>query len=76
MNRLLFGIVATLVILGASCKGGPSRSAEKSVALPTNVDSMSYAVGMNIGAQIMLIDSAINVDAVCQGIKDMAIAHS
>lgn len=76
MNRLLFGIVATLVIFGASCKGGPSQSTEKSVALLTNVDSMSYAVGMNIGAQIMLIDSAINIDAVCQGIKDIAISNS
>ena len=75
MNRLLFGIVATLAILGTSCKGGSSQSAGGAVVLETNVDSMSYAIGMNVGAQIMLIDSALNIDAVCRGIKDMALSQ-
>ena len=38
--------------------------------MQNSADSMSYVIGLNLGANLMGIDSLLNVDAVCEGLRD------
>ncbi len=38
---------------------------------PNDTDSVAYVIGMNVGANLLKMDSTINVNAVCEGIRDM-----
>lgn len=69
MKRLCYIVTIVLAIAATSCKG---ISHKKSAApiMPASVDSMSYAYGLEIGRMLMDVDSALNVDLVCMGIKD------
>ena len=70
MKNALLALVAMLVILGsAACNRGGSSS--DSYAMENSIDSVSYAIGMNIGLNLFDKDSLINVDVVCQAIKDV-----
>lgn len=39
--------------------------------LKTDTDSVAYVIGMNVGMNLMKMDSTINVNAVCEGIRDV-----
>ena len=41
------------------------------VKLHTDTDSVAYVIGLNVGANLLKMDSTINVNAVCEGIRDM-----
>jgi len=58
------------VVLGAALLflGGCSKSG--GVKLRTDTDSVAYVIGLNVGANLMKMDSAINAAAVCKGIAD------
>ena len=64
----LFSVVALSIVL-SSCGGGSPKPTEP--AMRSSLDSMSYVVGMNVALNIMDIDSALNVDMVCMGIRDV-----
>lgn len=55
-----------LVLLAGGCsrKGG-------GVKLRTDTDSVAYVLGMNVGMNLLRMDSTINVGAVCEGIRDV-----
>lgn len=38
--------------------------------MQTSADSMSYVMGMNLGRNLMGIDSLLNIDMVCEGLRD------
>ena len=64
MKRL--SIIPLLLLLlwsGCSKSGG-------GVKLRTDTDSVAYVVGLNVGANLMKMDSAMNAAAVCKGIMD------
>ena len=67
MIKRLFA-VASLALMVA-CGGNQST---KSVALEmsSSADSMSYVLGMNIGRNLMGVDSMLNIDMVCEGLRD------
>ncbi|MDE6865650.1 MAG: FKBP-type peptidyl-prolyl cis-trans isomerase N-terminal domain-containing protein, partial [Alistipes sp.] len=65
MKRLL---VVLLLVSVAAC----SRKGGGSVKLRTDVDSVAYILGMNIGTNLMRMDSTLNIEAVCRGIRDAA----
>ena len=58
--------IAVTILFGAmflSCNKGKS-------VLNTNADTLSYVMGLNIGAVLMEMDSTLNVEAVCEAIRD------
>ncbi len=65
MKRLL---VVLLLVSVAAC----SRKGGGSVKLRTDVDSVAYILGMNIGTNLLRMDSTLNLEAVCRGIHDAA----
>lgn len=72
MNRvilLLSLLFLTLCTMFVSCKG---RNAEENTeALKTRLDTLSYIVGMNVGYNLLEMDSTLNVDEVCAAIRDV-----
>lgn len=50
--------------------GGCSKKSGGGVKLRTDTDSVAYVIGMNIGMNLWRMDSTINVNAVCEGIRD------
>ena len=42
-----------------------------SVKLAKDTDSVAYVIGMNVGLNLQRMDSTINVEAVCEGIRDV-----
>ncbi|MEG2771516.1 MAG: FKBP-type peptidyl-prolyl cis-trans isomerase [Alistipes sp.] len=54
------------VMLSAAC----SRSGG-SVKPKTDTDSLAYVIGMNVGLNLLKMDSTLNVNALCEGIRDL-----
>lgn len=66
MKRTLLILLALGAMIGCSkSSGGDSHR------LKSDTDSVAYVVGMNIGLNLIRMDSTINVEAVCRGIRDM-----
>ena len=63
----------TLVVLTAAAllAGACSKKTGGGVKLKTDTDSVAYVIGMNVGMNLMKMDSTINVNAVCEGIRDV-----
>ena len=63
----------TLVVLMAAAllAGACSKKTGGGVKLKTDTDSVAYVIGMNVGMNLMKMDSTINVNAVCEGIRDV-----
>lgn len=38
--------------------------------LSNNADTLSYVIGLNVGASLIKMDSTLNVEAVCEAIRD------
>lgn len=64
-----FPILPVLVLLlaGACSK----NSGGGGVKLKSDTDSVAYVLGMNVGMNLLKMDSTINVNAVCEGIRDV-----
>lgn len=61
MKRLV--LIFTLVAALSSChKGGVKLGAE--------TDSLAYVIGMNVGRNLMKMDSTLNIDVVCTAIRE------
>ena len=63
-----FPILPALVLLAGACS---KNSGGGGVKLRNDTDSVAYVIGMNVGANLLKMDSTINVNAVCEGIRDM-----
>ncbi|MBQ2393598.1 MAG: peptidylprolyl isomerase, partial [Alistipes sp.] len=61
--------IVALTLLLTACSGG---SGGKEVRLEEATDSVAYVMGMNIGLNLIRMDSTLNVDAVCRGIREVA----
>ena len=66
MKKTLFLLL--LAALAAACS---RRSEGAGARLRTDVDSVAYVIGMNVGLNLQRMDSTINVAAVCEGIRDV-----
>ncbi|MDE6375519.1 MAG: FKBP-type peptidyl-prolyl cis-trans isomerase [Alistipes sp.] len=63
-------IFLVLLVLGttvASC----SKNSGGGVKLKNDTDSIAYIIGMNVGMNLMRMDSTLRVDALCEGIRDV-----
>ena len=67
-KRGLFLIVSGAALLFAGCSDGSGNSGVK---LRSDVDSVAYVIGLNVGLNLQRMDSTINVSAVCEGIRDI-----
>jgi FKBP-type peptidyl-prolyl cis-trans isomerase len=74
MKKILSAIVVVLMLASVGCK---QKKAEVAPPLmQTSADSMSYVVGLNLGLNLVGVDSLLNVDAVCEGLRDAYLAQS
>lgn len=67
MKKIL-SIVFAIVVLMAACNK-PQTTVEQPI-MQTSADSMSYVIGLNLGRNLMGLDSLLNIDAVCEGLRD------
>ena len=69
MKKILSLAVVVLIFATLSC-GRRSEPVEVAPVMQTSADSMSYVLGMNLGRNLKGIDTMLNVDAVCEGLRD------
>jgi FKBP-type peptidyl-prolyl cis-trans isomerase FkpA len=75
MKRIfLFGavVVASATMLASCCNSNNSATP----ALKTDLDTLAYAIGYDMGAQIKNIDSTINPNVIASGIRDYIAGSS
>lgn len=68
MRRTL--IATALLALGLMVGCGQKKQTTTIVEMRTSADSMSYVMGMNIARNLMEMDSMINIDMVCEGMRN------
>lgn len=67
MKKSAIILTAALLLVGACSK----KSGGGGVKLKTDTDSVAYVIGMNVAMNLMKMDSTLNVNAVCEGIRDV-----
>lgn len=63
MNKIVAATIAVVFLTTACSKGG-------GVKLKSDTDSVAYVIGMNVGMNLIKMDSTLNANAVCEGIRD------
>ena len=63
-----FPILPALVLLAGACA---KISGGGGVKFRNDTAWVAYGSGLNVGANLLKMDSTINVNAVCEGIRDM-----
>jgi len=71
MKRPIFAAIAAIALF-ASCSKNPGNGAK----LKNDTDSVAYVLGLNIGANLMRMDSTLNAAAVCEGLRDAFAANA
>lgn len=61
ISLLIISLFASLTL---SCKKSTNTIA-------TEADSISYIIGLSVGSSLMKMDSTLNIDAVCEAIRDI-----
>ena len=69
MKKFISIVFVAVVLLAMACSR-PQANTQEVTVMQTSADSMSYVMGLNIGRNLMGIDSLLNIDAVCEGLKD------
>lgn len=69
-SKIFSTLVIALMIVGCSQNTG------KEARLTTDTDSVAYVIGMNVGLNLIRMDSTLNIEAVCQGLRDVARNHT
>ncbi len=70
MKRIASGLLIVALLAGAC-----SRKSGGGVKLRTDADSAAYVLGMNVGVNLLRMDSTLNIEAVCRGIRDAAAGN-
>ena len=68
-KRSLLALVVVVFVAIVSCS--PKGGSVVEYTMQNDMDSVSYAMGMNIALNLYAADSTLNVDAVCQAIRDV-----
>ena len=72
--KKIFSVALAIVVLVVACNK-PQTTVEKPL-MQNSADSMSYVIGLNLGANLIGIDSLLNVEAVCAGLRDAYVAEA
>ena len=67
-NKIIYLVVIALGIAATACQ---QNGAVKNVKLETEIDSVSYAIGNNIGVNVIQQFPDINPDIIAEAIKDV-----
>lgn len=67
MKNTFVLLFAAAALLAGAC----SKKTGGGVKLRTDVDSVAYVLGMNVGMNLLRMDSTLNVSAICEGIRDV-----
>ena len=70
MKRALSALIVIVIISMVSCSRRGATTPQDH-AMQSGIDSVSYALGMNVGLNLIDKDSLLNVDVVCQAIRDV-----
>lgn len=70
MKRALSALIVIVIISMVSCSRRGATTPQD-YAMQSGIDSVSYALGMNMGLNLIEMDSLLNVDVVCQAIRDV-----
>jgi FKBP-type peptidyl-prolyl cis-trans isomerase FkpA len=68
MKRIISALFIALFMLSIGC--GRKQTVVEQPVMQTSADSMSYVLGLNLGRNLMGIDSLLNIKAVCEGLCD------
>jgi FKBP-type peptidyl-prolyl cis-trans isomerase len=68
-KSLIITALLSLQLLVA-CGGGDKNVQSVAPKMQSSADSMSYVMGMNLGRNLIGVDSMLNVDMVCEGLRD------
>ncbi|MBR5819734.1 MAG: FKBP-type peptidyl-prolyl cis-trans isomerase [Alistipes sp.] len=69
MKKILFALFIAGMVIG--CSSHTTHDAK----LKTDTDSVAYIIGLNIGTNLLRMDSTLNIEAVCRGIREVAQGH-
>lgn len=73
MKKILSAIIVVLVAASIGCS--QKQVEVKPQLMVTSADSMSYVVGLNIGRNLVGLDSLLNIEAVCEGVRDAYLSQ-
>lgn len=73
MKKILSAIVVVLMAATVGC--AEKKGAVQPPLMSTSADSMSYVMGLNIGRNLIGLDSLLNIDAVCEGVRDAYLSQ-
>lgn len=65
--RKIFEVLIVVLFFGAmfvSCHGNSTKNSGEA-------DTLSYVIGLNVGHSLMEMDSTLNVEAICDAIRDV-----
>ena len=65
-----------MLLAGVLLSGACSRKGGGGVKLRTDADSAAYVLGLNVGMNLLRMDSTLNVEAVCRGIRNAAAGET
>lgn len=70
--RRIVSLLFVVALFASAC----SRKSGGGTKLRTDADSAAYVLGMNVGMNLLRMDSMLNVEAVCRGIRDAAAGNT
>ena len=73
MKKILSAIVVVLVLASVGCR--EKKDVVVAPLMQTSADSMSYVMGLNLGRNLIGLDSLLNIDAVCEGVRDAYLSQ-
>lgn len=71
MKHLFKAFIIVIAAIALSCTTRSVAPVAVAPVMQTSADSMSYVMGMNIGLNLLGIDSMLNVDMLCEGLSDV-----
>ena len=63
--------VAAFAVAAALLSAACSKQKSSGAKLKDDLDSAAYVVGLNVGMNLLEMDSTLRIDAVCDGIRDV-----
>ena len=73
MKKIISLFVVVLMLASVSCK--QKQTVVEPPLMQTSADSMSYVIGLNLGRNLMGLDSLLNIKAVCEGVRDAYLSE-
>lgn len=73
MMRRIVPLLLTALLFAGACS---SHKGSGSAKLRTEADSVAYVLGMNVGTNLLRMDSTLNIEAVCRGIREAAAGQT